>query len=259
MPLLTPGSRLAAAPGPRVDPATRVRRTRPAPARYHRVRRSRTPTPSSACGSPAGSPPQALAEVGRHIAPGVTTDELDRVGHEFLCRPRRLPLDAGLQGLPEVAVHLGQRGDLPRHPGQHRAARRRHRQHRHHGLHRRRPRRHRCHLPRRRRRRGVRLLVERTREALTRGRSRRSRPGAPDQRGRPGDRVLRPALRLRRRPRLHRARHRHVLPLRAGHSRTTTTRAYDHRDGARHDLHDRADAHPRHHRVARCGTTAGPS
>jgi methionyl aminopeptidase len=27
---------------------------------------------------------QALAEVGRHIAPGVTTDELDRVGHEFL-------------------------------------------------------------------------------------------------------------------------------------------------------------------------------
>ena len=32
-------------------------------------------------------------------------------------RPRRLPVDAGLQGLPEVAVHLGQRGDLPRHPG----------------------------------------------------------------------------------------------------------------------------------------------
>jgi len=27
---------------------------------------------------------QALAEVGRHVAPGVTTDELDRVGHEFL-------------------------------------------------------------------------------------------------------------------------------------------------------------------------------
>jgi methionyl aminopeptidase len=28
---------------------------------------------------------QALQEVGRHIVPGVTTDELDRVGHEFLC------------------------------------------------------------------------------------------------------------------------------------------------------------------------------
>ncbi len=27
---------------------------------------------------------QALHEVGRHVTPGVTTDELDRVGHEFL-------------------------------------------------------------------------------------------------------------------------------------------------------------------------------
>ena len=28
---------------------------------------------------------QAIAEVGRHAVPGVTTDELDRVGHEFIC------------------------------------------------------------------------------------------------------------------------------------------------------------------------------
>jgi len=28
---------------------------------------------------------QAIAEVGRHVAPGVTTDELDRIGHEFVC------------------------------------------------------------------------------------------------------------------------------------------------------------------------------
>lgn len=28
---------------------------------------------------------QALVEVGKHVSPGVTTDELDRVGHEFLC------------------------------------------------------------------------------------------------------------------------------------------------------------------------------
>ena len=27
---------------------------------------------------------EALAEVGRHVAPGVTTDELDRIGHEFV-------------------------------------------------------------------------------------------------------------------------------------------------------------------------------
>lgn len=28
---------------------------------------------------------QALAEVGRNVVPGITTDELDRIGHEFLC------------------------------------------------------------------------------------------------------------------------------------------------------------------------------
>src|ERR1700712_983629 len=26
----------------------------------------------------------AMAEVGRHVAPGVATDELDRIGHEFM-------------------------------------------------------------------------------------------------------------------------------------------------------------------------------
>ena len=59
---------------------------------------------------------QAMAAVAEHIVPGVTTDELDRVGHEFLCDRRRLPLDAGLPRLPQVAVHVGERGHLPRHP-----------------------------------------------------------------------------------------------------------------------------------------------
>ena len=31
----------------------------------------------------------------------MTTDEIDRVVHEFLVRPRRLPVDAGLQGFPK--------------------------------------------------------------------------------------------------------------------------------------------------------------
>ena len=26
----------------------------------------------------------ALVEVGRHVAPGITTDELDRIGHDFV-------------------------------------------------------------------------------------------------------------------------------------------------------------------------------
>ena len=41
----------------------------------------------------------ALVEVGKHVAPGVTTDELDRIGHEFVDRPRRLPVHPRLQGL----------------------------------------------------------------------------------------------------------------------------------------------------------------
>lgn len=41
---------------------------------------------------------QALAEVGRHVAPGVTTDELDRVGHEFLCDHGAYPSTLGYPG-----------------------------------------------------------------------------------------------------------------------------------------------------------------
>ncbi|MFN8169655.1 MAG: type I methionyl aminopeptidase [Candidatus Nanopelagicales bacterium] len=41
---------------------------------------------------------QALQEVGRHVAPGVTTDELDRVGHEFLCDHGAYPSTLGYPG-----------------------------------------------------------------------------------------------------------------------------------------------------------------
>lgn len=44
---------------------------------------------------------QALAEVGRHVAPGVTTDELDRVGHEFLCDHGAYPSTLGYRGFPK--------------------------------------------------------------------------------------------------------------------------------------------------------------
>jgi methionyl aminopeptidase len=43
----------------------------------------------------------ALAEVGRHIAPGVTTDELDRVGHDFLCDHGAYPSTLGYRGFPK--------------------------------------------------------------------------------------------------------------------------------------------------------------
>ena len=62
---------------------------------------------------------QALVEVGRHVAPGVTTDELDRIGHEFLCdhgaypstlhyqpHPRQVPFTKSLcTSVNEVICH----------------------------------------------------------------------------------------------------------------------------------------------------------
>ncbi|RCG28205.1 type I methionyl aminopeptidase [Sphaerisporangium album] len=44
---------------------------------------------------------QALEEVGRHVAPGVTTDELDRIGHEFLCDHDAYPSTLGYRGYPK--------------------------------------------------------------------------------------------------------------------------------------------------------------
>jgi methionyl aminopeptidase len=44
---------------------------------------------------------QALAEVGRHVAPGVKTDELDRIGHEFLVDQGAYPSTLGYKGYPK--------------------------------------------------------------------------------------------------------------------------------------------------------------
>jgi len=44
---------------------------------------------------------QALAEVGRHVAPGITTDELDRIGHDFLCDHGAYPSTLGYRGYPK--------------------------------------------------------------------------------------------------------------------------------------------------------------
>jgi len=44
---------------------------------------------------------RALAEVGRHVAPGVSTDELDRIGHEFLIDHGAYPSTLGYRGFPK--------------------------------------------------------------------------------------------------------------------------------------------------------------
>ncbi|WP_427017186.1 type I methionyl aminopeptidase [Pseudarthrobacter sp. P1] len=44
---------------------------------------------------------QAIVEVGKHIVPGVTTDQLDRVGHEFLLDHQAYPSTLGYRGFPK--------------------------------------------------------------------------------------------------------------------------------------------------------------
>ena len=44
---------------------------------------------------------QALAEVGAHVEPGVTTDQLDRIGHEFLLDHGAYPSTLGYRGFPK--------------------------------------------------------------------------------------------------------------------------------------------------------------
>lgn len=43
----------------------------------------------------------ALIEVGSHVAPGVTTDALDQIGHEFLCDHGAYPSTLGYRGFPK--------------------------------------------------------------------------------------------------------------------------------------------------------------
>ncbi|TMR05050.1 type I methionyl aminopeptidase [Actinomadura soli] len=44
---------------------------------------------------------QALEEVGKHVRPGVTTDELDVIGHEFLLDHGAYPSTLGYRGFPK--------------------------------------------------------------------------------------------------------------------------------------------------------------
>lgn len=44
---------------------------------------------------------QAMAEVGKNIRPGITTDALDAIGHEFLCDHGAYPSTLGYRGFPK--------------------------------------------------------------------------------------------------------------------------------------------------------------
>ena len=53
---------------------------------------------------------KTLAEVGRHVRPGVTTKELDRVAEEFIAYFQGLPQSLWGRTVSSVDLHLSQRG-----------------------------------------------------------------------------------------------------------------------------------------------------
>jgi methionyl aminopeptidase len=92
----------------------RISPTRPVPQHIARPEYVGRPAPSPYGGSDVQSPEileamrvagrlaaDALQEVGRHVAPGVTTDELDRIGHAYLCDHGAYPSTLGYRSFPK--------------------------------------------------------------------------------------------------------------------------------------------------------------
>ena len=169
----------------------------------------------------------ALAEAGKAVAPGVTTDELDRIAHEYMVDHGAYPSTLGYKGYPkscctslnEVICHgipdstVVEDGDIVNIDVT-------------------------AYID------GVhgdtnatflagdvaeehRLLVERTHEATMRAiKAVQAGPRAVGRR--PGHRVVREPVRLQRGSRLHRSRHRHHVPQRTGGAALRSARRRDH-------------------------------
>jgi len=75
-----------------------VDRPEPAPYRGSEIKDAATIEAMRVAGRLAAD---ALVEVGRHIAAGVTTDELDRIGHEYLLDHGAYPSTLGYRGYPK--------------------------------------------------------------------------------------------------------------------------------------------------------------
>ena len=151
---------------PRVDPPARVRG--PPRARSERRRRLCTrPRRSSGSAQPAASPRGRSRPSAAAIRPGVTTDELDAIAHDYVVAHGAYPSTLGYRGYPKSSCTSVNEVICHGIPDDTVLRGRRHRQHRHHRLPRRHARRPQPHVPRRARRaEEAALLVERTREAL---------------------------------------------------------------------------------------------
>jgi len=99
MSLLVPGTISPTRPVPAHIPAPEyVGRKLPARHRGSEVKDAETIALMRVAGRVAA---QALAAVARVIGPGVTTDELDEVGHAFLCEHDAYPSTLGYKGFPK--------------------------------------------------------------------------------------------------------------------------------------------------------------
>lgn len=98
-PPLVPGTVSPVRPVPRSIPRPEYV-GRPAPERFtgDEVKDADTIERMRAAGRLAA---RALAEVGAAVRPGVTTDELDRIGHEYLCDHGAYPSTLGYRGYPK--------------------------------------------------------------------------------------------------------------------------------------------------------------
>ena len=247
--LAAPAGARRASPGPSTSTGP-ARRRSPG-------RRSRTPTPSSGCGSRAGSPPRPWPPPPPPSPPGSPPTRSTAVGHEFLLDHGAYPSTLGYKGFPkslctsvnEVVCHGipdsrrledgdivniditafidGVHGDTDA-----------------------------TYLV------GdvdeeSRLLVERTHEAMMRG----IRAAVPGREVNVIGRVIQSYAR-RFGYGVVRDFTGHGIgssvPQRPGHPPLRRRPVLQHRHRGRHDVHRRADAQPRHRTSGRCGTTAGP-
>ncbi|MDF2746354.1 MAG: map [Propionibacteriaceae bacterium] len=102
--MLTQASVLQGVVSPRREVPAHIQRPeyvdRPAPAKYSgsEVKDAETIEKMRIAGRLAA---QARELVGSHIEPGITTDELDRIGHEFLCDHDAYPSTLGYRGFPK--------------------------------------------------------------------------------------------------------------------------------------------------------------
>ena len=60
---------------------------------------------------------EVLEMIGEHIKPGVTTEELDRICHDYIVNEQKaIPAPLNYKGLSQVDLHLDQPCGLPWHP-----------------------------------------------------------------------------------------------------------------------------------------------